>query len=364
MLTSILKNAEYKVGRLQNSHIFDFRERITINDAPIEHLKLTQYTDKIAKQIKRAKKPESLSVLRNLSSKEIIIAIAMEYFLSSECDIIIIDCGKPENLGILNSLPKSAVNIITCIQDNYKDTGETEKNLKSILTNVRKGMYEIICNIKQSDDFNKLSLSCANLGCRITLPAQAELEVTKNTLKSLGFTYRGRQYQLSTPAHYSITNAITVIEAAYALRRVGMKIRSACIEKGLFNTYLSARLDIISIEPTIIADCATTPMQIIALCDSLKRKEHFFPKGSNIKLFCDGATKELFKQNSDILFADNYFILNENDFSPAEIDCGGFEQNLNQYIKTQSDEQIILCVGSSEYIGKAMFFINRILNEI
>jgi len=362
MLTSILRNAEYKVGRLLSSHVFDLRERITINNQPIDHMKFAECATIVIKVVNKAKKTEPDSALANISSQELIFAISLAYFVECNCDLIIIDSGSPLDINILAALPSCSVNIITSIEDTNGDKTQTAKNLQSILPVIRQGMNEIICNIKQSDDFNMLSRSCATISCRLTIPAQAELEVTKSSLNSLNFTYRSRQYRLSNSAYYNINNAITVIEASYALRRMGMKIRSASIENGLFEARLSAKFDIISVSPTIIVDCATSPLKIAAMSDSLIKVKPSLINDKCIKLlYSEEIPVDIITKNSAVLFEDNNFI-NHGEI-PINPDSPTFALKLRNALQELQPDEILLCIGKTEFIGVVIFETNKLLNN-
>ena len=92
ILNSVFMHAGYKTGLFTSPHIFDYTERIKINDKEISK---EDFAEKIFEIEDLAKKNGI-----HLTEFEILTAIAFLYFKENNCDIVILETGWAVDLTL------------------------------------------------------------------------------------------------------------------------------------------------------------------------------------------------------------------------------------------------------------------------
>ena len=107
MLSSVLKKAGYRVGTYTSPYILRFNERMRINGADIPDETLARLTEKIIPLAERMEdKPTEF---------ELITALAMEFFSSENCDLVVLECGMGGRLDSTNVIEPPLLSVITGI---------------------------------------------------------------------------------------------------------------------------------------------------------------------------------------------------------------------------------------------------------
>ena len=113
MLSSILCEAGYKTGLYSSPHIFDYTERIKINQSDIEKTDFIDYYEQIVKLAKE----------NNIEPTEfeILTAIMFKYFADNKIDYAIIETGLGGRFDATNVLKTNLCSIITHIDLDHTD---------------------------------------------------------------------------------------------------------------------------------------------------------------------------------------------------------------------------------------------------
>ena len=122
ILSSILKEAGYKTGLYTSPHIFDYTERIKINDIPISQEKFATLTNKII----------TLADENNidLTEFEILTAMMFQYFAEEKTDYVILETGLGGRFDATNVIKSNLCSIITHIDlDHTERLGTTRSQI-------------------------------------------------------------------------------------------------------------------------------------------------------------------------------------------------------------------------------------------
>ena len=118
ILNSVFMHAGYKTGLFTSPHIFDYTERIKINDKEISK---QEFAEKIFEIEDLAKKNGI-----HLTEFEILTAIAFLYFKENNCDIVILETGLGGRFDATNVITNPLCSIITSISfDHMERLGNT-----------------------------------------------------------------------------------------------------------------------------------------------------------------------------------------------------------------------------------------------
>ena len=122
MLASILKEAGYNIGLYTSPHIFDYTERIKINENQIPKGDFIQYYELI---IKTAQKHNI-----HLTEFEILTGIMFKYFYDNKVEYAIIETGLGGRFDATNVLKENICAIITHIDLDHTDRlGDTKEKI-------------------------------------------------------------------------------------------------------------------------------------------------------------------------------------------------------------------------------------------
>ena len=101
MLSSVLKEAGYRVGTFTSPYVKFFNERMAINGEPISDGELCDICEYV--------KPIADSMTDKPTEFELITAIAFEYFARNKCDIVVLECGLGGRLDSTNIIKKGVL---------------------------------------------------------------------------------------------------------------------------------------------------------------------------------------------------------------------------------------------------------------
>ena len=122
MLSSVLKEAGYKVGTFTSPYVKVFNERMAIDGEMIGNEELAALTELI--------KPIAEDMAEKPTEFELITAIAFEYFARNNCDYVVLECGLSGRLDSTNIIDTSVLSVITGIAlDHVAILGDTVEKI-------------------------------------------------------------------------------------------------------------------------------------------------------------------------------------------------------------------------------------------
>ena len=122
MLDAVLKEAGYKTGLYTSPHIFEYTERIRINQEEISKEDFSKYYENIV----------TISQKNNIDPTEfeILTAIMYKYFADNKVDIAVIETGLGGRFDATNVLKNNLCSIITHIDLDHTDRlGDTKDKI-------------------------------------------------------------------------------------------------------------------------------------------------------------------------------------------------------------------------------------------
>ena len=124
ILSTILKHTGYKTGLYTSPHIFEYTERIQINNRKISKEDFAKYTEKICKLANENK--------IDLTEFEILTAVMFKYFHDKKVDFAVLETGLGGRFDATNVIKKNICSIITHIDyDHTERLGNTLDKIAS-----------------------------------------------------------------------------------------------------------------------------------------------------------------------------------------------------------------------------------------
>ncbi len=282
MISSVLQEANYKVGLYTSPHLIDFRERIKINGKMIEKNFIIDFIK------------DNISFFddNSFSFFELSVGLAFEYFNINSVDIAIIEAGMGGRLDSTNIISPQ-VSVITNISyDHTQFLGDTiTKIAKEKAGIIKKGIPVIIGENKKE---------ITDLFINIAKQKESEILFADKLID--------KQYDCDLKGVYQKKNIKTSVQTINELVKLGFIISEQNIVDGLknikTNTGILGRWEIIGKDPLIICDVAHNHEALSIVLNHLISMEynkiHFvigFVKDKNLNSIID-----LFPMHAEFYF--------------------------------------------------------------
>lgn len=331
ILSSILHISGLKVGLFTSPHVFEYTERIKINNQEISK---EDFAKNIIKITELAKTNDI-----DLTEFEILTVVAFQYFAEKNVDIVMLETGLGGRLDATNIIKNNICSIITNIDfDHTERLGDTiekiafekagiiKKNSPVIINNTNLG-YETISQIAKQNN------------SEVIVPYS---QINQEFLKLL-----------SLKGDYQEENLALAITAIDVLNKNKFDISNESIKKGLSQTKHTCRFEYIE-DYNILIDGAHNPNGTKALRKSLDK---YYPNQKLKFIFGCLKNKEysymmknLFSLNDDIYF---YQFDNKNACSYAEL-AKVCEFKSNDFSCYKNDTNTLTVICGSFYMIKEL----------
>ena len=256
-LANIYKAHGLKVGLFISPYLNDVNEMISINGNNISD------DDFIA----AIKENEKLFNKYSLSPFEIQTYIALSYFEKNKCDIAIIECGMGGEIDATNIFNPIAAVITSISLEHTSYLGRSICEIAYQKAGIIKERVPVITGILQEEAINTIvEVAKENLSQLYVAVDPANVVYENYGYNFAYLTYK--DLRINSAAYYSLKDACIAIETVRALLE-SYPITEAEIAKGLAETFMPARMEIISKEPLLIVDGSHNPEGIQNMVTSL-----------------------------------------------------------------------------------------------
>ena len=234
-INQILIEAGLKTGLFTSPFIFDFNERIKINNQSISDEDLLEATLLVKEQAdKMSDHPTEF---------ELMTAVALVYFAEQKTDIVVLEVGMGGRLDSTNVIKTPVCCVITRIGlDHTEYLGSTIEEI----TREKEGIIKPGVPVVRYTDIDNPTIGTTDTYTR-------------------KFKYKDEDYETSLLATYQPSNAALAIEVAKIL-----DIDEKYIKLGILNAKWPVRFDIVRRNPITIIDGGHNVQGVQALVDSLK----------------------------------------------------------------------------------------------
>lgn len=330
------------VGLFTSPHVFEYTERIKINDIEIEK---EIFARKVINITELSQKNDI-----HLTEFEILTVVAFEYFADNNVDVVILETGLGGRLDATNVIEKNICSIITHIDfDHIERLGDT----------IEKITYEKAGIIKEN---------CPVVVSRKNSGFKTIKKIAQKRKSGIFTAEEGPNFLLENLALlgcYQQENLALVLKAIELLNEKGFNISPQIVETGLKNVKHPYRFEYLK-EYNILIDGAHNPNGTKALRISL---DHYF-KNQKIKfvfgclknknyaemmknLFTPTAGKDANKSNTSIPEIYFYEFNNENacKYGDLAMACKFDSKPFNEF---KFDNNVLTVVCGSFYMIKEL----------
>ena len=343
MLSSIIQEANYKVGLYTSPHLVDFRERIKING------------DMISKDSVLKFMHENFDFFEsnNLSFFEMTVGLAFDYFSKNKVDIAIIEVGMGGRLDSTNII-NPILSIITNISlDHTRFLGSNISDIAKEKAGIIKDNIPVIIGQTQQE----------------ISPIFTEIAKSKKSEIIFADHFIYDTYNCDLKGDYQKKNIKTVLKSTEILKDLDYKINDSHIKTGLNNvsnnTGLQGRWQVIQRKPMIICDTAHNEAALGEVISQLMDMEY-----SDLHFIIGFSNDKNLKKISKIFPEDSkyYFVQSKvgrardakevRDIFKLNNRCGDYYKSIENtinYVKGVSKENDIIFIGGSTFVVSEIF---------
>ena len=286
-ISTILKEAGYRVGRYISPTIFDYRERIQVNEEYITKEGLARLTA----QVQEACRQMVEDGFSHPTTFEVETAIAFLWFVDQGCDIVVLECGMGGLTDATNVVKTTLVSVFAEIgMDHMGFLGNTVQEIARIKGGIIKPETLAVSTVQRPEVRKVLEDIC--------LEQRTEFrEVRKEELKDIRYGFENQKFSYRTmenlkPAlagSWQIENAALAVEAVLARADCGFPVSEEQIRKGLAKTVWPGRFMVVDRRPLFVVDGAHNRDAADRLLETLRL---YFPDKRKIMIAGVLADKE------------------------------------------------------------------------
>lgn len=269
MLSSILREAGFRVGMFTSPHLSGLTERIVVNGEKIPERELSVIVKKIKSAIESDEGSEQPTFF------EVITAAAFCYFKEQKTDFAVLEVGLGGRLDATNTT-SPLVSIITnvslehtrilgsSIQEIAREKAGIIQSTSMVVTAAADEASEVlerICKERNTDmlrvgrdiRFTRLGSTVDGQDFRLSLP--------------------GKSYELSMPllGMHQLENAACAVGAVYSLGLNGVVIPDQAVAQGLRRVKWPGRMEIVQRKPLVILDSAKDAQAMKRLTETVAK---------------------------------------------------------------------------------------------
>ncbi|MGB3309779.1 MAG: folylpolyglutamate synthase/dihydrofolate synthase family protein [Nodosilinea sp.] len=232
-LAAVLQAAGYRVGRYTSPHLVSWRERITVNNAPIQAQDLIQRLHQVVAAIDPAQPSPT--------QFEVFTAAAWLHFAEAEVDLAVMEVGLGGRLDATNVVDAPLVSVITSLsREHWQRLGPTLADIAREKAGVLKSGRPAVIGPLPAEAAAVVKARIAELNCPVVWPTPAiPIEHGK---ACYGSGDNAIAYPLALLGQHQLVNSAVAIAALHSLRDQGWQIANEAIVEGMAKARWPGRL--------------------------------------------------------------------------------------------------------------------------
>lgn len=268
MCESVLRQAGFKTGLFVSPFVFDFRERIQLDGAPVEQELLASVLTEM-RPVLDAMEAEG----QPCTEFETLTALGFCIFARQRVDFAVIEVGIGGLMDCTNIIEPPLVAAICSIS--LEHTEILGHSIPEIAAQ-KCGILKPGCRAAGYCDLQPqaqavLEQTCLERDIPLYQYSPAEVTILREDVSGTLFSLAGEQYFVPLAGRHQVWNALTVLAATDALRDSGIPLSRDVIRDGIAQTTFPGRMQTVRQSPLCLLDGAHNPEKLSALCAALEQ---------------------------------------------------------------------------------------------
>lgn len=253
-LSTILKAAGYKVGRYISPTIFEYRERIQVNERPITKKALCS----LVEQMKEICDSLVADGYPHPTPFEVETAMAFAYFKEKGCDIVVLETGMGGRLDATNIIENTLTAVFTPISmDHMSFLGKDLEAIAGEKAGIIKKGCQVITAQQKEPVRQVIRDQAESMSALVTVADMSQVNRIRFGLEKQKFDYgRLKDLEITLAGKHQIANAFLAVKVTEALAEKGFPVSEKALRQGLRETNWPGRFSVISKRPYFVIDGA------------------------------------------------------------------------------------------------------------
>ena len=364
MITNILINAGYRVGKFISPHLIKYNERISIQNKNITNREMEEIIEKIKPKIDKYNSINDTKV----TLFELETTMAILYFYENNCDFVVLETGLG-GLYDCTNIVNPIVSIITSIgYDHMHILGNTLVEIAEQKAGIIKENSETIFAVSENEEVNnKIKEICAKKNNKLHLVKKQDIMNYSYNEEFQKFDYKNyKDIVINLKGEKQLLNSSISIECSEILRKKLYNISEDAIYNGLKTVIHKARFETINKNPLMIFDGAHNKPAIenfinsvkmyynnknkVYIVSILKTKDYktilkeLMQDEDAVFIFTDGNDKKIYTSKEELLKTAKIYTTNSNLYVQNL-------ENVIDLVKEKYKNDVIFFVGSFYIYG-------------
>ena len=357
MITNILINAGYKVGKFISPHLIKYNERISINNKNITDEQMKKLIERIQPKIDKYNNTNNSKI----TLFELETTMALLYFYENNCDFIVLETGLG-GLYDCTNIVHPIVSIITSIgYDHMHILGNTLVEIAKQKAGIIKEKSETVFALSDEQEVNEeLKQTCKKRNNKLHIVDKKDIKNYSYNQEFQKFDYKNyKDITINLKGEKQLLNSSICIECMEILKDNEFNISNEAIYKGLKTVVHKGRFETIHKKPLMIFDGAHNKP---AIENFIKSKEMYYKNQNKVYIISILKTKD-YKMILKELLKDEKSVFIFTDGNDKEIyntkeellkTAKEYTNNKNMYIKDLEDA---IDFVQEKHINDVIFFV-------
>ncbi len=261
MIASVLTSAGYTTGLYTSPHLSTIRERFRVNGNLITESEFTAIVAKLKPEVEVVNQEATYG---ELTTFEILTALAFTYFAQEEVDFQVLEVGLGGKFDATNVIQPEVCAITSISLDHTEVLGDSLTKIATEKAGIIKPGSTVILSPQSEEVVPVIAEACRRQGAELIMVGR---DVTWRSLganlkrQSLEVTGMRSKYKISIPllGRYQLENAATAVATLEVLIQKGFNISRDNIISSLAQVSWPGRLQVLKRCPLLVVDGTHNP---------------------------------------------------------------------------------------------------------
>jgi len=251
MLSKILIESGYKVGKFISPNLIKFNDGIAVNNIDISDEDVEQILNILSPKIDIYNQTHEIKV----KWFEIITSLALIYFAKQNCDIVILETGLGGTTDCTNIIENPLISVIANIGYDHMDIlGNTIEEITLNKAGIIKENSNTVM-LYQDTVTPIIENVCINKNNKLHIIQRNDISDYSYDLNYQNFTYKNlKDIKVNLKGKEQIYNAAICLECTNILNSLNYQIPEEAIKNALRNIIHRARFETLNKDPLVIFD--------------------------------------------------------------------------------------------------------------
>ncbi len=253
-VSTVLKYAGYRVGRYCSPVVYDYREKIQVNEKSISKRAFCEGIGLIRECCEEMKRDG----LAQPTPFEVETALAFWYFQKKNCQLVVLECGMGGLQDATNLITNTITSVITPVSiDHTKFLGDTPEEIAMQKAGIIKKGCRVVSAVQTPEVLAVVEREAAARQCPLVIADGGRASRIRYGIRRQKFDYGNmKNLEISLAGQFQIDNAVLALEVIASLDRAGFPVKEEAVREGLRETRWPGRFEVLREKPLFVVDGA------------------------------------------------------------------------------------------------------------